>query len=93
VLLPTAGVFAAHGINLPCSQAGSAAPFPHQAGAAAGMFGFLLMAVAALVGAAIGAFHNGTVYPMTLTIAACAVVTFLAAWTGLGRRDRAPRRA
>jgi DHA1 family bicyclomycin/chloramphenicol resistance-like MFS transporter len=93
VLLPTAGVFAAHGINLPCSQAGSAAPFPHHAGAAAGMFGFLLMAVAALVGAAIGASHDGTVYPMTVAIAACAVVTFLAAWTGLGRGGRASRPA
>jgi len=84
LLLPTAGVFAAHGILLPCSQAGSAAPFPRLAGAAAGMFGFLLMAVAAVVGALIGASHDGTVYPLALTIAACTVVTYAAAWKGVG---------
>jgi DHA1 family bicyclomycin/chloramphenicol resistance-like MFS transporter len=84
VLLPMAGVFLAHGINLPCGQAGSAAPFPQLAGAAAGMFGFLMMGVAAAIGALIGATHDGTVYPMAMTVAACTVVIFLAAWFGVG---------
>jgi DHA1 family bicyclomycin/chloramphenicol resistance-like MFS transporter len=85
VLLPTAGVFAAHGVNLPCGQAGSVAPFPRLAGAAAGMYGFLMMALAAPVGALIGGTHNGTVYPMAITMAACTLVTFVAAYRGVAR--------
>ncbi len=46
--------FFAHGINFPSAQAGSVAPFPRQAGSAAGLFGFLMMAFAALVGGLIG---------------------------------------
>jgi DHA1 family bicyclomycin/chloramphenicol resistance-like MFS transporter len=91
VLLPMAGIFLAHGINLPCGQAGSAAPFPELAGAAAGMFGFLMMAVAAAVGAVIGATHDGTVYPMAMTVVACTVVIFLAAWLGVGGLRSAPQ--
>lgn len=88
VLLPTAGIFTAHGINLPCGQAGSAAPFPQLAGAAAGMYGFLLMAIAAPLGVLIGATHNGTVYPMAIAIACCAAVTFAGARFGVGRLER-----
>ncbi len=39
--------FLAHGINFPCGQIGSVAPFPRHAGAAAGLFGFCVMIVAA----------------------------------------------
>lgn len=85
VLVPTAGIFTAHGINLPCGQAGSAAPFPQLAGAAAGMYGFLLMAIAAPLGVLIGATHNGTVYPMAIAIAGSAAVTFIGARLGVAR--------
>ena len=68
--------FFAHGINFPCGQAGSVAPFSRHAGAAAGLFGFLVMAFASMTGAWIGATYNGTVYPLALTMAACSAVTF-----------------
>jgi DHA1 family bicyclomycin/chloramphenicol resistance-like MFS transporter len=89
----------AHGINFPCGQAGSVAPFPRHAGVAAGLFGFIVMAAAALIGVWIGASFNGTVYPVVFTMAAFTVVLFAAVFGWIGRLDarnaapaaRAPR--
>ncbi len=77
VIVPQFVYFFAHGINFPCAQVGCVAPFEHRTGAAAGLFGFLLMVAAALVGTFIGASHNGTVVPLVLTVAACAAAVFL----------------
>ena len=71
----------AHGIVQPPSQSGAVAPFPHNAGAAAALLGVVMMLIAAAVGAWIGASYNGTVYPLTLTIAACSLATALVAFT------------
>ena len=79
----------AHGINFPCAQVGSIAPFERRAGAAAGLFGFLLMIVAALIGVWIGASWNGTVYPLVLTVAAAALVVFVTVNFGIARPQRA----
>lgn len=75
-----------HGVIQAPAQAGAVAPFKHSAGAAAALLGFCMMAIAAAVGAWIGVSYNGTVYPLTLTIAACAVVSWVAAFTFV-RRD------
>ncbi len=56
----------AHGINFPIAQSGSVTPFPQQAGTAAGLMGALAMAVAFLVGTAVGATFNGTLYPLAM---------------------------
>lgn len=85
ILPPMIVGFAAHGVNFPCAQAGSIAPFSRLAGAAAGLFGFLMMAFAALLGALIGASFNGTVYPMVLSIAGCSLILFAAAQFGVRR--------
>jgi DHA1 family bicyclomycin/chloramphenicol resistance-like MFS transporter len=82
--------FFAHGINFPSAQAGSVAPFPRQAGAAAGLFGFLMMAFAALVGAWVGLSYDGTVYPLAFTVTACALI---AAATAFGWISRLPAAA
>jgi DHA1 family bicyclomycin/chloramphenicol resistance-like MFS transporter len=71
----------AHGIVQPPSQSGAVAPFPHNAGAAAALLGVVMMLIAASVGAWIGASYDGTVYPLTLTIAACSLATALVAFT------------
>jgi hypothetical protein len=47
-----------------------------------------MMAVAALVGQWIGASFNGTVYPLTLTIAACGVASALTTFTLVKRYGR-----
>jgi DHA1 family bicyclomycin/chloramphenicol resistance-like MFS transporter len=71
----------AHGIVQPPSQSGAVAPFPHNAGAAAALLGVTMMLIAAGVGAWIGASYDGTVYPLTLTIAACSLATAAIAFT------------
>jgi DHA1 family bicyclomycin/chloramphenicol resistance-like MFS transporter len=89
LVLPQFVYFMAHGINFPCAQVGSIAPFERRAGAAAGLFGFLLMIAASLIGIWIGASWNGTVYPLVLTIAAVALVVFVTVNVGIAQRTRA----
>ena len=55
-----------HGLIQPPVQSGAVAPFPHAAGAAAALLGFMMMLIAACVGIWIGVSYNGTVYPLTL---------------------------
>lgn len=86
ITLPMFVFGASHGIIQAPAQSGAIAPFRHAAGAAAALLGFCMMAVAATVGVWIGVSYNGTVYPLTLTIAFCAVVCCVVAFT-LVRRD------
>jgi DHA1 family bicyclomycin/chloramphenicol resistance-like MFS transporter len=69
----------AHGINFPSAQAGSLAPFPEKAGAAAGLFGFISMLGAFFTGMAVGASHDGTILPLALISATVAVALFVSA--------------
>lgn len=76
----------AHGINFPCTQSGAIALFPHEAGAAAGLFGALVMLAAASAGNWVGVSHNGTVMPLAQIAAAVGAAVFASAW--LLRRAR-----
>ena len=67
----------AHGVNFPCAQTGSVAPFPRQAGSAAGLFGFFTMAAALLAGYWVGTSHDGTVYPLARISAILGTVLFV----------------
>ncbi len=67
-------------------QSGAVAPFPDNAGAAAALLGCAMMLVATAVGAWIGASYDGSVYPLTLTLAATSLASLLIAHT-LVRRD------
>lgn len=69
-------VMAAHGINFPCAQSGSLAPFSQQAGAAAGLFGCLTMYAALLAGMWVGGSHDGTLLPLAGISATVAVALF-----------------
>ena len=75
-----------HGLIQPPVQSGAIAPFPHAAGAAAALLGFVMMLVATFVGIWIGASYNATVYPLTLTICACGLASAAIAFT-LVRKD------
>ncbi len=86
ITVPMFAFGASHGIVQSPAQSGAVAPFKHAAGAAAALLGFFMMLCAAAVGIWIGASYNGTVYPLTLTIAACSALTCLVACT-LVRRD------
>jgi DHA1 family bicyclomycin/chloramphenicol resistance-like MFS transporter len=66
----------AHGINFPVAQAGAVGPFPRQAGTAAGLMGALYMAVAFLVGSAVGTTHDGTLLPLAAISCLLGVLIF-----------------
>jgi DHA1 family bicyclomycin/chloramphenicol resistance-like MFS transporter len=69
-------VMSAHGINIPCTQAGALAPFPERAGAAAGLFGCVMMLVALGAGIWVGSSHDGTLLPLASISATVAVLLF-----------------
>lgn len=77
---------AAHGINFPCAQAGAVAPFPQQAGAAAGLLGFFTMLAALLAGTWVGASHDGTLQPLAWISAGVGVCLYAAARLSAHRR-------
>jgi len=72
-------VMVAHGINFPSAQAGSLAPFPERAGAAAGLFGFISMLGAFFTGIWVGSSHDGTILPLASISATVAVGLFVSA--------------
>jgi DHA1 family bicyclomycin/chloramphenicol resistance-like MFS transporter len=69
-------VMAAHGINFPCTQSGSLAPFPEKAGAAAGLFGCATMYAALLAGMWVAGSHDGTLLPLASISATVGVILF-----------------
>jgi DHA1 family bicyclomycin/chloramphenicol resistance-like MFS transporter len=77
----------AHGVNFPCAQSGAVAPFPREAGAAAGLLGFFTMVAALVTGTWVGMSHDGSLQPLALTSATLGLLLFGSAW-GL-RRQRA----
>jgi DHA1 family bicyclomycin/chloramphenicol resistance-like MFS transporter len=76
----------AHGINFPCAQTGAVAPFPREAGAAAGLLGFCTMVAALVTGTWVGVSHDGTLLPLALTSASIGVLLFGSAWALRHRR-------
>lgn len=69
----------AHGINFPCAQTGAVAPFPREAGAAAGLLGFFTMAAGFVTGTWVGTSHDGTLLPLALTSAVIGILLFASA--------------
>ena len=90
-LLPGLWLYAvAHGIHQPCSQAGVAAPFPQQAGAASALSGFVMSVLAFGVAAVLSAWMKhpawtGTIHPMLI---GCGLGALLTAFIALGRVQR-----
>ncbi|RDB44678.1 MFS transporter [Halomonas sp. DQ26W] len=56
------------GIMMPQSMSGALAPNPQCAGSASSLFGFLQMTIAALGGALVGQFHDGSSRTMAISI-------------------------
>jgi DHA1 family bicyclomycin/chloramphenicol resistance-like MFS transporter len=81
VLLPQWVYAVGHGIHQPCGQVGAVGPFPDKAGTASALSGFIMMVMAFAVGQWLGRSLNGTVYPLTLGIAAFSVGVAVVAWT------------
>jgi DHA1 family bicyclomycin/chloramphenicol resistance-like MFS transporter len=73
------------GFVYPTSQAGAVAPFPHRAGAASAMVGFLQMTIAALSGLAVMLFYDGTAGLMAASIFAFLAASIAAHWALIAR--------
>lgn len=63
---------------MPQALAGALAPFPHMAGAASSLLGFLGLATSAIVGATVGAAFDGTQMPMAIGLAIMGCIAFAA---------------
>jgi DHA1 family bicyclomycin/chloramphenicol resistance-like MFS transporter len=82
----------AHGVHQPCGQSGAVGPFPHAAGAASALNGFLMMLAAFGMGGWLGAHLDGTVFALTHGIWFWSACIAVVAWT-LVQRHGEPRRA
>ncbi|RYF39292.1 MAG: Bcr/CflA family efflux MFS transporter [Comamonadaceae bacterium] len=91
IMLPYYLFMLAHGVHQPCSQSGATGPFPHAAGAASALNGFLMMLVAFAVGGWLGGRLDGTVFPLTNGIWFWSACIAAIAWT-LVQKHGEPRR-
>ena len=79
-----------HGIHQPCGQAAVVGPFPHHAGTASALAGFMLAVTAMAIGAWLGVAMDGTVLPLTHIVGVMALATTLVAWTLVQRHGERP---
>lgn len=77
-----------HGVHQPVSQAAAVGPFPDQAGAASALAGFLLAAVAFVIGLWLGTALDGTVRPLAYGVGFWSLATCTVAWTLVRRLGR-----
>ena len=85
VIVPICFLMLAHGIHNPCAQSGAVGPFPHAAGAASALNGFLAMASAFATGQWLGAHMDGTATPLIVGMGVWSVLIALTAWTVVAR--------
>ncbi len=91
LLIPQLVFSFAHGMHQPCGQAGAVGPFPHAAGVASALAGFLMSVVAFGVGLWLGQAMDETQRPMAYAMGFFSVLTSLVAWTLVQRLDREQR--
>ncbi len=77
VVLAQFMVMFAHGINMPCAQAGSTRPFPARAGAASGLSGCVMMVCAMAAGLVVAASFDGSMVPMSMCSVALGSAIFV----------------
>ena len=77
LVAPVFIVAVGHGFTLAQAMAGTMAAFPHLAGTASALFGFMQYLTATIVVAANGLLFDGTVLPVLTVSAVCAVLAML----------------
>lgn len=77
-----------HGIHQPCGQAGAVGGFPHSAGVASALSGFVLALTAFVVGLWMGHAMDGSLHRLSLGVGGFAVLTTAVAWTLVQRHGR-----
>jgi DHA1 family bicyclomycin/chloramphenicol resistance-like MFS transporter len=80
VMLPMYFVFMSCGLTLPTCMAGAISPFPHMAGAASSLAGFVQMAVGSLAGFLVGKLYDGTTLPLMGMICLCSYLALAVYW-------------
>lgn len=85
IVLPSWLYMVGHGVHQPCGQSGAVGPFPHAAGAASAMSGFLMMVAAFGTGAWLGATlrtgPDASAWPLVAGMVFWCLVLVATAWT------------
>ena len=77
-----------HGVHQPCGQSAAVAPFPHQAGTASALNGFLMMLGAFFMGGWLGRHMDVPVFALAHGMLLWSSVIALVAWTAVQRHGR-----
>ena len=88
VMVPMYIFMLGHGVHQPCGQSGAVAPFPHRAGTASALNGFLMMLGAFFMGAWLGTHMDQPVFALTQGLLMWAVLITVVAWTAVQRHGR-----
>lgn len=78
VIIPMMVFMTGAGLVMPQSMAGALEHYPHMAGSASGLFGFIQMTVAAYFGIVVGHGYDGSPFTMSLMIALSGLLGFVA---------------
>lgn len=88
VMVPMYIFMLGHGVHQPCGQSGAVAPFPHRAGTASALNGFLMMLGAFFMGGWLGTHMDQPVFALAHGILLWAVIITAVAWTAVQRHGR-----
>jgi DHA1 family bicyclomycin/chloramphenicol resistance-like MFS transporter len=88
VMVPMYIFMLGHGVHQPCGQSGAVAPFPHRAGTASALNGFLMMLDAFFMGGWLGTHMDQPVFALAHGILLWAVIITAVAWTAVQRHGR-----
>ncbi|WP_322992270.1 Bcr/CflA family efflux MFS transporter [Limnohabitans sp.] len=88
VMVPMYIFMIGHGVHQPCGQSGAVAPFPHRAGTASALNGFLMMLGAFFMGAWLGSHMDQPVFALAHGLLLWAVVITAVAWTAVQRHGK-----
>lgn len=81
IVVPYCLFMLGHGVHQPCGQSGAVSPFPHAAGSASALSGFIMMLGAFVMGGWLGRSLTNDATPLIHGMALCTAVLALVAWT------------
>ena len=88
VMLPMYLFTFGHGVHQPCSQSSAVGPFPHRAGTASALNGFLMMLGAFFMGGWLGHHMDRPVFTLAHGMLLWGAVIAFIAWTAVQRHGR-----
>lgn len=88
VMVPVYLFMFGHGVHQPCGQSGAVAPFPHKAGTASALNGFLMMLGAFSMGGWLGQHMDDPVFAMAHGMLLWCCFIAWVAWTAVQRHGR-----